>query len=749
MDSSEQGLTSLLTPSNNSVVQANITTIGDEAKVPALPTSRSAQTLPEQTPVQMLSRLRELASFTWTTASSGVLFFDDLESLLRTNAEHAPLLKQYRLYRSDFKIFLRINSNQFYSGALMVTLWPTASAQFGNFLNQRAMLRPVTMSASTQQSCEINVSYPFREEWIYSAIPDAGVDQRLNLCVEVLAPLIASSDTLTDTLTVQLFAAYVNPVLQLNADASEAPVAQSKVEITKKIEGGTLKSTVSATPATDANRRQGGMDKSFKEIAPTLSSIPILGTVVGSLFDILKIGVNTVTGLVPVATALAPLAPLLLDKPEVVGDIQRFYGNPCQDQFSSDVAALTTPFTYSKNNYGAMLSGFGVALGHWTLAQYASVPGIAARGTLNTLTTSGDVPLYGAPTALGRLQSSFRYWKGSIKVTFQAFASAFTSVRMAVYLRPFGETSLNFDDHIVKIIDVKGDTVSSFTIPFVHHRAWYTAAPNFSLHYRLISPIIGNDVALDPSISFVWWTAAGPDAQFAIECPPTTWVMPTTSPLPDPALSAPALPVPPSKAKRLTRAAPSVKKSFEAEAQSSIQHHFVEEKFPPIVDGCSYTVDNGYAITDVPVTFNDLLKRYRSYDGALATGFDIDNLYFGTDPALSNHAQWLNNFGAIRGGYMIKSRFRDDNETDLIGHVVAVTSVVNNVALPTGSHSICGDDGYHCVSFPWIANFPFWFRTGLTGHSHQKLSQLPYGTGALAFRDDLVLGLPVLPLTGE
>lgn len=739
-----------MTPSNHSIVQANMSTVGSEAVVSPLPTSRSVQTLPEQTPVRMLSRLRYLTEFSWSTTSSGVLWLGDVENLLRTNLELAPLLAQYRYYRANFKVMIRINSNQFYSGALMVSSWPMYPAM-GQYREQRALLTPVTMSASTQQSAEVEIAYGYNREWLRSTDPAAfGVVQPTYVAVEVLSPLVASSDTLTDTITVQVFACYVDPVLQLNADPGDVPVAQSKIEVTSKIGGKDVKSHFVPTPAKDANLRGNGADRSFSETAPTLSSIPILGTVFGSLFDILKIGVNTVSGLAPTVGALAPLAPLLLDKPEVVVDPTRTFNSVCSDHFTSDTAALAVPVTYSKNNYGTMLSGLGVRLGTWTIAQYAALPGLAKVVSLTNLAPTGAIPTALTPTPLGRCVSMFCFWKASLRITMQAYASAFTSARLAIYMRPTSSTSTNYDDHIVKIIDIKGDTTVSFTVPFVNDLAWYQDTPPFTLEYKLLTPIIGNDSALDPTIGLVFWLAGGPDAQFAMERRPDTWSVGASYPLPPLSSSEKVAPPPPSsKTRRLRRVdAPPLPSVPGAVKQSAIQTHFSSASFDPIVDQCSYLIDDGYAMTDVPVTFNDVLKRYRPFVTSISQARDF---YQNPDFTEVTHSAFLNCFGVVRGGYSVKTRMVGAGESDGLAKTWPITTIIGNTHQTWMTWS-ASSDGWHCLSFPWMYGRPFYFRSDPNPFFNcvqlEAASTDWFGTCFYAFRDDLELGLPVLPLTG-
>lgn len=756
--SNNQELTTPLVPTDNTIVQANIMTTGDQAIVTAFPGGHTPQVLPDQTPVKMLSRLRELSSFNWATTDTGVLYFDDLEHQLRHNAEHADVLQQFALYRSDFKLFVRINTNQFYSGALMVTIWPRR-ADFGTYRAQRYLLDPVVMSASTQQSAEINVSYPFPQEWLVS-VPDDSIDplnQQLYYCVEVLAPLRANSDTLTDTVKVQIFGAYVNPLLQFNRDAAATAISplaaaaklekttptisrQSKMEVTKKKGDSTYKSTISATPAKDAATRGDGTALTFDKVAPTLSSIPILGTIAGSLFDLLKIGTGTVSSLAPTLSALAPLAPLILDKPDSAVDGVRMVVGVGIDNFASDVASIAIPVTHSKDNYSRMVTGLGVRLGNWSLAEYASLPSVVGINTLDATTTTGTIPIVGTPTPLGYLQSRFVSWKSSIKVKMQFFCSAFTSVRLAIYMVPLYDTSSNYDDHIVKIVDIKGDTDVSFVVPWVSATIWQdTDVAPYKLLYRTISPIIGSDNLADPNVCVVTWIAAGADFQVALPANAHAWSPPTEFPLPE---VPSAVPLAAGSLRRVARHLKRVKLPDGSEKQSAIQRHFASESFDPIVEGCSFILDNNFTISDVPVTFSDITKAYYE-TGNLNTM----TIYSSDDWEGGTYARC---FGVIRGGYRIKFKRSGAPSIGTNVHLNYRTGPPVGGTVYTGRHGVaqCNPDGYQMLSIPWVDKLPFAFK-GDTSLTTMYVADTDLNTNSMsiAMRDDVLYGLPVLPLS--
>lgn len=769
MNTSDQTMSTTLDPSDNSIVQANLTEINNTIHVVPVDPKPAPGTLPDQTPVLMLSRLRQLAKFNWQVGSTGILWYGDLEELLRTNDEHAPILKQYRMYRSDFKLVVRINTNQFYSGAVMVTWW-TGDINYGLYRQQRAVLNPVTVSASTQQAAEIDIPFAWPQDFLntYGVFQTDPPSQKLHVCIEVISPLTPSSQTLPDTIQVQVFGSYRNPVLMFNQDQREAdpPAAralrvgkgvthQSKMNIDTKLKtksGGETKlsTTFAPSPVIDAVKRGDGQQASFAASAPTLSSIPIIGTFAGALFDLLRIGTSTVKDLAPVASSLAPLVPLLLDKPEQLKDTERALLTVDSDNFCSDVADASTPATYSKQNYCRAMSDSGVKLGTWSLAQYAQIPGLLATGGFTSVEQSYEFASWDGATPLSNMMYRFSLWKGSTKLKVQFFASSFTSARFALSIIPAvstGPIPFNPDDHIVRIIEVKGDTDVEITIPYVAQTTWWSLETDLPYHLelRLISPITGFDAVTDPYIGYAMWVAGGDDIQFAApEYYPLdyTGIANLQQFLNPPPLAAKTVATQTSL--ELLRPGPGKKLPLApgVVSQTAIQQDF-HKRFMPIVDDCKFVVDNGRVCSDIPVTFNDLVKRYYKFDGPSPV-VRIDNLFLSR-----SMEQWLNLFAVYRGGYRVKLAWNEELAPGEIPYaIIGTENATDDPGIALG-----GWNGLMSLSLPWNSTVPWMFwndGSGFDPKIHLPVVKAPgsheFGFIMMSCRDDVELGMPVIPL---
>lgn len=750
-------------PGDNSIVQANLTEMANTLHVEPVDPVPHPLSLPDQTPVQMLSRLRQLAKFNWQVNAPGILWYGDLEDLLRNNDEHSPILKQYRLYRSNFKLAVRINTNQFYSGSLLVTWW-TGDRTYGEFRQQRALLNPVVLSASTQQTAEIDIPYAWPQDFLntFGTFQPNAPSQNLHVVVEVLTPLYPSSPTLPDTLEVQIFGAFRDPLLQFNQDqrnASPPPTAlrtapgvthQSKmvmnIESKGKNGGRKLTSTFAPSPIVDASKRGDGTSVPFSSAAPTLASIPIIGTFAGALFDLLKIGTSTVKDLAPVASSLAPLVPLLLDKPEQLKDTERAYLTVDSDNFASDVADTSVSATFSKKNYLRAMSDSGVKLGTWTLAQYASLPGLLAVSNFSLVDDGYYYEPWDGATPLSQMMYRFNLWKGSVKFKFQFFAGAFTSARLALTLLPYNDLALtpfNPDDYIVRFIEVKGDTTVEVTIPYVAQTTWWDLEQElpFKLQLRLISPITGFDAASDPFLPCAVWISGGDDIQFAN---PVYYPLDYDGAAPlGQFINPPPLGVTKLSTASLDKLRPSATKVAPGvKHQSAIQEDF-HKRFPPIVDDCNFTIDNGRVCSDVPVTFNDLIKRYYKYDGPTPI------IRFDQLRSSRSMDEWLKLFAVFRGGYRVKVAWNEE----LSPGEIPYAHVGTETAIDDAGTVLGGWNGLMSVSLPWNTTVPWMFWDDGGGFLANEMFPVVMAPGSHEFgfvmmscRDDVELGMPVLPL---
>jgi hypothetical protein len=108
-----------------------------------------------------------------------------------------------------------------------------------------------------------------------------------------------------------------------------------------------------------------------------------------------------------------------------------------------------------------------------TLLNVASCTGTSYNNTLNMdpcqLIKDG---ISACPTYMGYFSTMFRMWRGSIKVMYRFYTSPEVMARFQLSLDKAGSDGGSIDQTINEIITVKGDTVYTVTVPFVHPSDW-------------------------------------------------------------------------------------------------------------------------------------------------------------------------------------------------------------------------------------------------------------------------------------
>jgi hypothetical protein len=162
---------------------------------------------------------------------------------------------------------------------------------------------------------------------------------------------------------------------------------------------------------------------------------------------------------------------------------------------------------------------------------------------------------------------------------FQFFTTAFTSCRVRISLNyvPWTSSVTTTGDVISKIVDIKGDTNLTLTVPYLwetHWRQFDSGNPGPVLVTELITPIIGQSQVSDSTIYVAVWRSGGPDMQFSL------------------LTSAP----PPTATTRIF-------------AQSDIRSDF-RKSFDPIIDGATASFEKGFVSVETTGVMNDMFKRY-------------------------------------------------------------------------------------------------------------------------------------------
>lgn len=477
-------------------------------------------------------------------------------------------LKYYTLFRAKQKITLRINSTKFDYGSLLIAHLPyfepqTDSVSATNGFRLENIYSAAQCNAtllSIQQGASVDIEMPWinPKPWmdLDSAAAEIGT-----LRVFVLHPLSSVGKDPPTKITVTVFGQFVAPeVAGYAPDVTPLPMAakpQAYLRSLKKRQDGV--SQMSTVNKEAEKKTSSGLITGILEAAETFA--PIIGGVcpeVGELFVVGK--------------ALSPIFGALgLDKP----------ANP----------AVTQPVYLDSNANGALCYGSGldpsrklslkpdnlisVARGicgdedpQPRLLDAMKRPGLIAIGAFNNITNPGDqiwgcpvhacyAPIISSyvagdlyqPTPMGYYTGFCAEWRGSIKYMIRFTTSSFVTTRVrishlldALTTSTYAEVS---GDLVSKVVDVTGDTMVTFTIPWISRFTYlpvvepWTAVGAYNLGLltvTLVTPVASVDETNNPPVYYDIWAAAGDDfrlmRQLVPIVAPTDYL--TVMPEPDP-----------------------------------------------------------------------------------------------------------------------------------------------------------------------------------------------------------------------
>jgi len=277
------------------------------------------------------------------------------------------------------------------------------------------------------------------------------------------------------------------------------------------------------------------------------------------------------------------------------------------------------------------------------------------------------------------------------------------------------------DNTISQTVVVKGDTVVEFTIPYIaatdmlpyaQYSGITSDAPPFfgtsALCISIIGPILTNDPSIDPVIDFAIWTAAGPDAQFSLQCaPPTNYNQP----------------IPPSVV-------------LQCDIQEAFNH-----SFPPFVANCTYLTDNHTVTSEISDTIMDTLKRYEEYTYATDTLYSP--FYQPTALTLGSWVKTL--FLFHRGG--VSYRVIDSTDTGY-GIYMNVGDTFAARGQPGFWRGINGSELHFTI--PWYGTIPY-YNIGSPPVQYPASPLTPSTLPRASFtavRDDYQMGFLIPPALG-
>jgi len=510
----------------------------------------------------------------------------------------------------------------------------------------------------------------------------------------------------------------------------------------------------------EAQMKKGGFKVKVPKIAVDTSPVDSAVKSATSAIDTVTQGVvGTIgTGLGAVSNLLDAgmgIAGLFLDKPDVTDHPIAYIQEPWKDAVSADIPDSNVSYSLYKQKY-LDPSPLRVPLSKtMTISDYARIPGLCAgsssvyatytanaqTSTLNLIQLHVDSTTHKKPLDYAYINSC--KWRGSIKVMIQFFTSSFITTRFVVQYNNSsitgGQYQTDYTAGLSRVIDVKGDTIDCFTLPWLDYN-WWSEGTYPQLQITTISDVVSTDNSATPKIYMVVWVAGGDDIQFAIPRIPIDAEWGSTTP------------------------------NKEIEAQCSIGAMFKESEFAPIGEGVELQTDNGLCMTDQIGPITDVCKRYAPLISSTVSGTPLPiygmpsemlDQWPGMNPgthSIPYSTYWRfrhTYFGSWRQAFMFCSggyRYR----------CVHISTEDLNFTFNTGSlgfyRSLAGlsyntpPDKVTRLTIPQASNWPYRYLADTSsGEDYRMINVIPGSAPNansieyVAARDDLEFGYPILP----
>jgi hypothetical protein len=702
--------------------------VGEEIKQEIETYDCQAHSVGEFDETRVLQRERLVAEFNWLLGSTtSPMFSVDVDEELRNVPQNKAILDQFQYYRAGYEVTIRLNTNQFFYGAIMVTLYPTD--RIGTTIYERAVLQPTLISASSAQAVVKKLDYPFHFAWNQVRKIDAQHNSRVYLVVDIACPL-TQAKPLDDTVKVGIWARFTDVKLAYPTDNTVESFRKAK-ERNGEVQSSGRRS-VPMVRSKPKSTTMHPIDPASSKIVTTRSldheTIPEVVQNVKSLANFVADNWNVI------ATAAA----FLLDKPEITKEVTRVINDPCYDMYATDTPDTSVPLSMYVDRYvdpsPSRMPGKPM-----TVSEYARIPGtvIGNSGPMwTTFTGPTDFwqgifpcpelsPIQSRSTPVGYTKLAHCKWRGSIKVALYFWTSAFITTRFKVEMLSGTDAMTfptNYDSGITKIVDVKGDTKCVLTLPWLNPDWWTPLGAAIYFRVTPIISIVGLDPAEQPYVYMNVFVAGGDDIQFAMPKPidPAYWNAPASF---------------------------SKVRSVKGEVQSSVHEDF-SQTFPPIVPNCVYDIDRAYCTFENVGLVTDVCKRYSeapSYpvSHVSTNQFDAPD----SDAIRASLSQTL--FGQWRKAFLYRSGGLRVRWFPARSTTTRKSLVLSNWDPFFGSITDyqVGEDGVARVTVPQIGNFPF---VPIDFPNHDPvidIGEVPTAATPLyvAARDDIQLGYPVLP----
>jgi len=460
-----------------------------------------ADPYPDTTPLQLLNRTYQITVPVWTPGFVGASL--PFPGSLLLNPTISAVMNRYRFLRSDVSVEIRLNSTPYHQGSLIIgfipcstNTLPTSAVAYQDQFFLSGLPGSVIISASTQDSVRMDLPWLAPIDWYDNSYMTAASSSIIgSLFIRELNPLVATSSGQTASVPLLVYATFKNPrVTGFISDSSK--------------------------PNKEAQQRNStGLDA--KGIVSTVSKVLRTAPVIGNAYGLFADAVNAFAG--DLSKPITQEAP----KP-LVQTINQEYNQASGLSYAKEL----TLYPGSRLTQSPIFETMETS--HMSVVALAQRPMMYATSSLSATNTTISVPCIpntnyvSSPAYVQNVQGdwfafvakAFQFWRGSIKYMFHLNVPAFYSFRVRLALR-YGTGYVNVGDLQSKIIDIKGETWLSVSVPYLWTTMYRQPANDVIgsttpyLQLTLESSIVGSSSLGAPFAYVNIFRSAGEDTQFA------------------------------------------------------------------------------------------------------------------------------------------------------------------------------------------------------------------------------------------
>lgn len=425
----------------------------------------------------VIQREFQIDTFTWNTsdAANTLKASYSFPGILFAQAFISEKIKDFRFFRGSLRVSMRIVSNKFLYGKLVMFYWPILSSTHlpPNTLKQASSCPHVIGSASAGDAIVFDIPFVYNQRVLDLA--NFAANGMGIVYVKVMNPL---TDVMGEVSTAQVFvtAQFRDAELFYPHDSTGTTLTNRMVRRIVESEFDSHSAPVHKAPARKIPRSIAlkGMEARNKIQAQTISQTKTLKSTMDSGLESLRFVSSFVTG---AAEMMAPLVAMAgLSKPKTTDILSVMKVNPFVDlntgtgvDFAAslgmdpenaistypNVAGCTTDEMNLKNFCGKPL----LSIQH-TFTKGNTTPTILAFCNFQAAAWSDSARDY-----CDWMSNFFLYVSGSRKVKIYVCASLFHSARFVLYLSD-NSTSAIWQNCYHMIVDVQGETEVEFTLPY-------------------------------------------------------------------------------------------------------------------------------------------------------------------------------------------------------------------------------------------------------------------------------------------